>query len=88
MVNMCLFPEVDVLQSVTKSMAILSNWSVRDFCHLQGILLNLGFVSSAKDAVCNIFPDVLIHAFPIILALDQAVCMVVSLMSQFIMGFH
>ena len=25
MVNMCLLPEVEVLQSVTKSMAILSN---------------------------------------------------------------
>ena len=81
MVNMCLLPEVDVLQSVTKSMAIFIKGSVRNFCHLQGVLLNFSFVSSAKDAVCNVLPDVFIHSFPVILSLDQAVCTIVALVS-------
>ena len=59
-VSMCLFPDVDVSHSVTKSIAILLN-------DLSGIWLNLGLFSSAKYAVCNILPNVLIHSFPITL---------------------
>ena len=69
-VNMCLLPEVEVLQSVTKSMAILSKQSVRNFCHLHGVLLNFGLVLSAKDAVYNIPSDIFIHSFPVILSFD------------------
>ena len=39
------------------------------------------FVPSAKDTVGNVFPDVFIHAFPVILALDEAICAGISLMT-------
>ena len=89
MVNMCLLPEVDVSQSVTKIYANFIKWSVRNFCHLQGVLLNFGFVLVCKGhSLCNVLSDVFIHSFPIILSFDQAVCTIVSLVSQFIMCFH
>ena len=81
MVSICLLPEIEVSQSVTKSIAIFIKWSIRYFSHLQWILLNFGFVSSSKDAVGNILPDVFIHAFPVILALDEAICVGISLMT-------
>ena len=87
MVRMCLLPEVEVLQSVTKSIAILSNslsgMSVicNGYCwtwalsHLQRTQLAMYFWIS-------------VLAFPVILALDEAICVGISLMTQFIMGFY
>ena len=65
--KMCLFPEVDVSHSVTRSIAILLNGlsSISVIC--KRVLLNLCFFMSAKYAVCNIFSNVFIHSFPIIL---------------------
>ena len=82
MVSICLLPEVEVSQSVSDQInSYFIKWSIRYFSHLLWILLNFGFVPSAKDAVGNIFPDVFIHAFPVILALDEAICVGISLMT-------
>ena len=81
MVNICLLPKVEVSQSVTKSIAILSNGLSGISVICRRILLNFGFVSSARDAVSNILPDVFIHSFPVILMLDEAVCARISLMT-------
>ena len=87
MVRICLLPEVDVSHSVTKSMAILSNGH-SSISHLQGVRLNLGFFSVAYCTVSYIFPDVLIHAFPVVLMFYEAVCMSPTLVTKFVMCFH
>ena len=82
MVRMCLLPDVEVSQSVTKSIAILSNGLLGISVICQWILLDFSFFSSAKDAVGNVFPNVLIHAFPIVWTFDETICVGVSLMNQ------
>ena len=47
MVSICLFQDVEVSHSITRSIAILLKWSVRDLHHLKWIILNLGFFSVA-----------------------------------------
>ena len=75
-VRMCLFHDVEILHSVTKSIAILSNGLSGISIICNGLLLNFGFSPSAKNAVCNVFPNVFVHPLPIILAFDEAICVV------------
>ena len=58
-------------------------WSLQYVCHLQRVSLNLGFSPGAKCTVSYVFPDVLVHALPIILAFYEAVCMSSSLVTKF-----
>ena len=81
MVKMCLFPDVDVLHSVMRLMAILSNGLIGGFHHLKRVILNLGLLSATNHAVCIIFPDILVHNLPVILSFYQTVCMGITLMS-------
>ena len=69
-VSMCLLPAGGSFAVSYQIYGNLIKGSVRDLCHLQGILLNLCFVASAEGTVCYVFPDVLIHTFPIVLAFD------------------
>ena len=67
MVKVCLLPEVEVSHSVMRLIAILSNGLSGYFHHLKGVSLDFGFVSLAKYTICNIFSNVFIQFFPVIL---------------------
>ena len=69
-VGMCLLPEVEVLQSVTRSMAILSNGLSGISVICERVLLNFCFVMPTEGTVSDVFPYVLVHAFPIVLSFD------------------
>ena len=80
-VSICLF--LDVL-SFTLSNWIYCNfvkWSVGDLHHLKWIILNFGFSYVAQGTICNVFLNILVHAFPIIFVFNQTVGVGVSLMS-------
>ena len=66
MVKMCLFPEVDVSHSVTRLIAILFNGLSGISVICKGYCSTFAF-SHLQSAVCNIFSNVFIHSFPIIL---------------------
>ena len=44
-------------------------------------MLNFGFLPVAKCAICNIFPNIFVHTFQVILPLYYTVGVGVSLMS-------
>ena len=62
--------------------------SFQYLCHLQGVKLNICFFSAVYCTVSYIFPDVLIHAFPVVLMFYEAVCMSCFLVTKFVMCFH
>ena len=86
MVRICFLPEMEVSHSVTKSMAILSNGhsGISVICKGYDCTLVLSLWHSVQYA----FPDVLIHAFPVIFIFYEAVCMSSSLVTKFVMCFH
>ena len=68
-VKMCLLPDIDVSHSVMRSIAILSNGvSIWYFHHLQKVILNFGFLSFVKYAICNVLPNIFVHTLPVILS--------------------
>ena len=71
MMRICLLPEVEVSHSVPKLMAILLNGH-SSICHLQRIRLNFGFFPAAQCTVNHAFPNILIHAFPVVLMFYKA----------------
>ena len=81
MVRICLLPEVEVSQSVAKSIAILSNGLSGISVICNGYCWTLALSCLHKDTVGNVFLDVFIHAFPVILVLDEAICVGISLMT-------
>ena len=50
--------------------------------------LDFGFFSAAEGAVCNVFPDVLIHTPPVILAFYKEVGVSGSLVTEFVMNLY
>ena len=81
-------PELEVSDSVMRSVAIFLKWSVQNLCHLRRVGLDFGFFSAAECAVGNIFPDVLVHTFPVILAFNKTVGISGSLVAQFVMNLY
>ena len=67
MVKMCLFPDVDVSHSVTRSIVILFNGLSGISIISKGYCWTIGFFSLAKYAVSNVLFNVFIHSLPIIL---------------------
>ena len=67
MVRMCLLPELEVLHSVTKSITILLKGHSGISVICKRLSLNVCFFSVAKCTLSDVFPDILVHAFPIIL---------------------
>ena len=65
-VKMCLFPDVDVLHSVTRLIVILSN-GLSGFLSFAKGNAKFGLLPVAKCAICNIFSNILVHTFPVIL---------------------
>ena len=62
--------------------------SIRYINHVKGIYLCPGLSSLTECTVVDVFADVLIHAFPVILTFDKMIGSIDSLVSQFVRGFN
>ena len=87
MVRICLLPEVEVSHSVAKSMAILSKGhsGISIICRDN---IEPWLFPVAQHTVSYVFPDILIHAFPVVLMFYSTVCMSSSLVTKCVMSFH
>ena len=68
-VKMCLLPDVELPHSVMRLPSYFIQWPIWYFRHLQWAMLNFGFLPTAKCTIGNIFPNIFVDTFPVILPL-------------------
>ena len=56
--------------------------------HLQWVHLWVCLFPFAEGAVCNVFMDIFVHSFPVVLLFDEGISPVDTLVAQFIMCFN
>ena len=87
-VSMCWLPDAQTLRSNTRSMAILSKGLSGISVIWSGYTCVLAFSLLHNSQLFDVFVDVLIHAFPVILMSANMIGSIDSLVSQFVMGFY